>query len=41
MTGLTADNLIQKAPEIKSALTDLGTATKALSTSITDNCVTS
>ena len=40
-TGLTADNLTQKAPEIKLALTDLGTATKALSTSITDNCATS
>jgi hypothetical protein len=41
VTGLTADNLTEKAPEIKSALTDLGTATMALGTSITDNCVTS
>ncbi len=41
VTGLTADNLTQKAPEIKSALTELGAATKTLGTSITDNCVTS
>ena len=40
VTGLTADNLTQKAPEIKSALTELGTATKTLGTSITDNCAT-
>lgn len=41
VTGLTADNLTAKAPAISAALVELGSATKTLSTSITDNCVTS
>lgn len=40
VTGLTTDNLTEKAPEISAALFEVGTATKALGTSITDNCVT-
>ncbi len=40
-TGLTTDNLTQKAPEIASALNELSTAAAALSTSVTENCVTS
>jgi hypothetical protein len=40
VTDLTADNLTEKAPEISASLFGLGEATKTLSTSITDNCVT-
>jgi hypothetical protein len=37
-SGLTADNLRQKAPAIAAALTQLGTATKALSTTVRESC---
>ena len=40
VTGLTADNLTEKAPEISSALAGLSTAVEALGTSVTENCVT-
>jgi len=36
--GVTADNVRQKAPGIKSALTGLGTATSTLASSVTDTC---
>jgi hypothetical protein len=37
-SGLTADNLIQKAPAIAAALTKVGAATRALSTKLTESC---
>ena len=36
--GLTADNLKEKAPAIAAALRQLATATKALSSTITESC---
>jgi hypothetical protein len=36
--GLTADNLTQKAPAITSALKDLGDATSAFATTLTQDC---
>ena len=38
LTGLTADNLRQKAPSIRAALTEVGTATTALASAVTDSC---
>jgi hypothetical protein len=38
VNGLTADNLAQKAPAITSALKDLGDATSALATTLTQDC---
>ena len=37
-SGLTADNLIQKAPGIAAALTQVGAATRALSTKLSESC---
>jgi hypothetical protein len=37
-TGLSTDNLTQKAPEITAALTKLGTATAALGSTLTQSC---
>jgi hypothetical protein len=37
-SGLTADNLREKAPAIGAALTQLATATKALSTALRESC---
>ena len=37
-SGLTADNLKEKAPSITSAITQIGTATTALATTLTQNC---
>ena len=37
-SGLTADNLIQKAPAIAAALTEVGAATRALSTKLSESC---
>ena len=37
-SGLTADNLIQKAPAIAAALTQVGAATRALSTKLSESC---
>jgi hypothetical protein len=37
-SGLTADNLKQKAPAIGAALAQLATATKALSSTLTESC---
>ena len=37
-SGLTADNLKQKAPSIDSAITQIGTATTALASTLTQNC---
>jgi hypothetical protein len=36
--GLTAENLRQKAPSIKAALTQVRTATAALASAVTDSC---
>ncbi len=41
LTGLTADNLRQKAPSIKAALTQVETATTALVSAVTDSCPSS
>jgi hypothetical protein len=38
LSGLTAHNLRQKAPSIEAALTQVGTATAALASAITDVC---
>jgi hypothetical protein len=38
VSGLTADNLKEKAPAIGVALTELATATKALSTTLKERC---
>ena len=38
VSGLTADNLREKAPAIGAALTQLATATKALSTALRESC---
>ena len=38
VSGLTADNLREKAPAIGAALTQLATATKALSTALRERC---
>ena len=38
VSGLTADNLREKAPAIGAALTQLATATKALSTAVRESC---
>ncbi len=40
-TGLTADNLTQKLPTITAALAQVATATTALASSVTQNCLTS
>ncbi len=40
VSGLTTDNLVQKAPSIKAALSQLGTATTALASSLAQNCQT-
>jgi hypothetical protein len=37
-SGLTADNLRQKAPAIAAALTQVGAATRALSTKLSESC---
>jgi hypothetical protein len=37
-SGLTADNFKQKAPSIASALKQVGTATEALSATVTQSC---
>ena len=37
-TGLTKDNLAAKAPAIRTALTQLGTATKALASTLSQDC---
>ena len=37
-SGLTADNLRQKAPAIASAIKDVATATRALSTKVNESC---
>jgi hypothetical protein len=37
-SGLTADNLKQKAPSIDSAIMQIGTATTALASTLTQNC---
>ena len=41
LTGLTADNLREKAPSIKAALTQVDTATTALVSAVTDSCPSS
>ncbi len=38
LSGLTADNLLQKAPSIRAALTQVGAATTALASAATDIC---
>jgi hypothetical protein len=38
VSGLTADNLKEKAPAIGAALTELATATKAFSTTLSERC---
>lgn len=38
VSGLTTDNLSQKAPSIIAALTQVGTATAALGTTLTQSC---
>jgi hypothetical protein len=37
-SGLTGDNLRQKAPAIASAIKDVTTATQALSTKVNESC---
>ncbi len=37
-TGLNKDNLAEKAPAIRTALTQLATATKALASTLSQNC---
>jgi hypothetical protein len=38
VTGLTADNLVQKAPDVTAALLQVTTATSALGSSVAQNC---
>ena len=40
-TGLTADNIVEKLPDISAALVEVSTATTTLGSSLTQNCVTS
>ena len=37
-SGLTADNLREKAPAIASAIKEVATATQALSTKVNESC---
>jgi hypothetical protein len=38
VNGLTAENLAHKAPPIKAARTQVGTAATALTSTVTDSC---
>ena len=38
LSGLTVDNLRQKAPAIRAAMTQVGSATDALASAVTDSC---
>jgi hypothetical protein len=38
LSGLTVDNLRQKAPSIRAAMTQVGAATDALASAVTDSC---
>jgi hypothetical protein len=38
LSGLTVDNLRQKAPAVRAALTEVGAATDGLASALTDSC---